>query len=158
MKPRNESAGDGAARHRPSRTADDLTSRRIPLIRTTDVDEARQAFRGTYADATLEPARSGPFRWTLDLVPCGTVSLLAGHWNAGFRAVAPAIDGRHILALSDGGTSSGEHAGKSYAIIPGRSGAVFSPGRNGRKGPEPSLASWKQGCSGVVVPTRQAEH
>jgi AraC-like DNA-binding protein len=100
---------------------------RIPVVCTTDVDEAREAFRGVYADASLEPERTRWFRWAMDLVPCGAVSVASGVWGGATRVVAPMIGVRHILTLSRGGMSEGVHAGQDYTIIPGRSGAMFSP-------------------------------
>lgn len=101
---------------------------RIPVARTTDVDEARQIFRDIYADSRLEPERARPFGWALDLIRCGTVSVTMGATNGATRVVAPAVGERHVLTLSDGGTGGGEHAGQSYTVIPGRSGVILSPG------------------------------
>jgi len=101
---------------------------RIRVVRTTDVGEAAQIFRGTFTDARLEPGCTNPFGWALDVIPCGTVSVVSSAWNGATRAIVPAASERHILTFSAAETAGGTQAGQSYTMIPGRSGVVFSPG------------------------------
>src|SRR5262249_12793320 len=81
-----------------------------------------------YADARIEPERHQPFGWALEVIPCGVLSITSGAWGGGARVVLPAGSDRHVLTFSRGERAGGEQAGQDFAMISGRSAAVFSPG------------------------------
>lgn len=103
--------------------------RAVRLIDTTDVDEARLAYRRIYADAVIEPIRGAPFGCTFDVVSCGAINVVAASWPGGGRIAIPLVCDRYVLWFSAGGTASGEHGGVGFAVTPGRGGALFSAGR-----------------------------
>lgn len=105
-------------------------SPRVQSFRVTDVDEARQIFSGIYAEGRLEPERTAPFQWIVDLLSCGPIQLTRGHVNVGFSITASAVhDRRYIMILSGAEATEVETAGKRHAVVSGRSGVVLSPDR-----------------------------
>ncbi|WP_437805326.1 AraC family transcriptional regulator [Sorangium sp. So ce1078] len=102
---------------------------RAQLVCTSDVGEAREAFRRVYVDATLEPRRGTSFGCAMEVASFGTIRVVTGDWPGGGRAFVPAVGEQYILSLSAGGESAGDHAGEPFRVVPGRRGALFSPGR-----------------------------
>lgn len=103
--------------------------KRARLARTSDVGEAREVFSRVYAAATLEPRRDAPFACALDTASFGAVRAVTAEWAGGGRASVPTIGEHYHLHYSAGGECSAAYAGEPIAVIPGRGGALFSPGR-----------------------------
>ncbi|WP_438031250.1 AraC family transcriptional regulator [Sorangium sp. So ce233] len=103
---------------------------RAQLVCTGDVGEAREAFRRVYVDATLEPRRGTSFGCAMEVASFGTIRVVTDDWPGGGRAFVPAVGEQYILSLSAGGESAGDHAGEPFRVVPGRRGALFSPGRS----------------------------
>lgn len=103
---------------------------RAQLVRTRDVGEAREVFSRVYAEATLESKHDTPFGCALDLVSFGATRVVMGDWTGGGQASLPDSGEHYVLSLSAGGESAGDHAGEPFRVVPGRRGALFSPGRS----------------------------
>ncbi|TKD12358.1 AraC family transcriptional regulator [Polyangium fumosum] len=103
---------------------------RAELVRTRDVGEAREVFSRVYAGATLEPMRDAPFACALEVVSFGATRVVKGDWTGGGQASLPDLGEHYVLSLSAGGVSAGDHAGEPFRVVPGRRGALFSPGRS----------------------------
>ncbi|WP_437758505.1 AraC family transcriptional regulator [Sorangium sp. So ce1389] len=100
---------------------------RDQLVRTSD--EAREAFSSVYGEALLEAGRDAPFGCALEVASCSAIRVVTADWTGGGRALLPAVGDHYILLLSAAGESTGHHAGKPFAVAPGRQGALLSPGR-----------------------------
>jgi AraC-like DNA-binding protein len=65
----------------------------FPFVRTTDVDQAREAISRVYADGRLTPVGSGKsFSYYFNVAPLGTVTLTAMDWGGGMTFEAPSLD------------------------------------------------------------------
>jgi AraC-like DNA-binding protein len=61
------------------------------------------------------------------MIPGGSVSIVQGRWGGTFRANTPVVSD-YILMLHAGGAGTAEHERARFALLPGRTGALFSPG------------------------------
>lgn len=105
--------------------------RHVHLASTHDVDEACAMMSKLYASATLEPLGRETFGCELHAVVCGPVQVVKAEWPGGGRMLASAILDRYILSSSDRNSSGGHQSGEPFSIVPGRRGAMFSPGQHG---------------------------
>ncbi|WP_438022639.1 hypothetical protein [Sorangium sp. So ce233] len=83
----------------PQAPLDPPAPRVIPLLRTSDVDEARLVFNQLYGEATLDQAAGGVVAWSLDAARCGAVNVITGAWSGGARALVARLD-RHVCRAS----------------------------------------------------------
>ncbi len=81
-------------------------------------------------EATIESKRDAPFGCALEVVAFGATRAVSGDWTGGGQATLPDIGEHYVLSLSAGGASAGDHAGEPFFVVPGRRGALFSPGRS----------------------------
>lgn len=103
-----------------------------PITLVTDVDQAQSMFRRFYSDTSiLEPAPRLRFHWQVRRAAIAGVTLQVGDFQNPFTFSVEGLDNRFGLLLARTGRASGDVAGASFELVPGRSGALVSPGMPG---------------------------
>lgn len=105
---------------------------RATLVSTTDLDEAAGTFRRVYTDARFDLAPGVPFACGMEAVAFGPVRRVRGQWSAPLQLETPGLVDRYVLTVNRHGLSHGTQGDEAFEIVPGRRGALFSPGRSVR--------------------------
>lgn len=96
------------------------------------VDEGRALFKRLYGDGIVEPGGGDAFSGSAELFQIGSVAVASGAWGPAWSVKAPFVQDRYVVSMAAAGGARGEHGGAPFAIVPGRSGVVYSPGRGMR--------------------------
>lgn len=99
-----------------------------PLLKTRDLDEARQLAGRLYGavDVGTAPGRSD-FSWSVNRAALGAVKLAAGWLPDGGHIDIRSGGDQYVVSLARRGSSDARCAGTEATIAPGRSGMIVSP-------------------------------
>lgn len=99
-----------------------------PLMRTSDLDEARSLTRRLYDTAEVERgASSTGFYWEVNRAVLGPIGITAGWIPEGCRMATTGSGERYILSLARAGIAAVDCAGSAGEVAPGRAGMFASP-------------------------------
>lgn len=112
-----------------SRRSGPLSVVRATLVSTTDVEEAADAFRRTYADARFEVASGASFSAEMEAVVIGPVRRVLGRWHGPIHLESAGLVDKYVLTVNGQGVSYGIQGTSAFEIQPGCRGVLFSPGR-----------------------------
>lgn len=112
----------------PSDSKNEIPLSQHPLIRTSDLDEAKGMARRLYGltDVSVAPGRAD-FFWAVNRVSLGAIGIAAGWIPLGGRAAKQPSGDQYFFILARGGGIDAECGGAKISIAPGRTGMLASP-------------------------------